>query len=110
DALEASAGNDGAGRRAAEFDELLAAGLDVGVNRCAAIPNELLAEGAFDGGVDRPMPAKSADMRPSWPRSHQTSSLRLAIRLRGHCCRRRAPCRSCSRLPPIRSVTVTSTT
>src|SRR5262245_54130807 len=65
---------------------------------------------ASKSGGPRPMPAKSVDMRPSWPRSHQTSSWRAAIRLRGHCCRRRAPCRSCSRLPPTRSVTATSTT
>ena len=51
-----------------------------------------------------PIPPKFADMRRKWLRSRRTSSWPMAPRPWGRYCRRLAPCRSCSRLSPIRSV------
>ena len=45
----------------------------------------------------RPMPSKFADRRRNWLRSRPTSSWPVALRPWGRCCRRPAPCRSCSR-------------
>ena len=45
----------------------------------------------------RPMPPTSADTRRNWSRSHRMSSWPLAPRPWGHCCRRPAQYRSCSR-------------
>ena len=41
---------------------------------------------------------KFADTRRNWPRSRRTSSWPMAPRPWGRCCRRPAPCRSCSRI------------
>jgi hypothetical protein len=49
------------------------------------------------------MPTTRANTRRNWPRSRRTSSSPLAAQPWRHCCRRRAPCRSCSRSSPIRS-------
>ena len=45
-----------------------------------------------------PMPPKSADTRRNWSRSRPTSSWPPALRLWRRCCKRPAPCRSCSRV------------
>ena len=51
-----------------------------------------------------------ADTRPNWPRSRRTSSwLLLAPQPWRRCCRRPAPCRSCSRWSSTRSAPVSST-
>ena len=50
-----------------------------------------------------------ADMRRNWSRSRRTSSWPMAARPWGRCCRRPAPCRSCSRSSPIRSAPASST-
>ena len=57
----------------------------------------------------RAMPTAFADTRPNWSRSRRTSSWPLAPRPWGRCCRRPAPCRSCSRASPIRSAPASST-
>ena len=45
----------------------------------------------------RPMPTTFADTPPNWSRSRRTSSwLLLALQQWRRCCRRPAPCRSCS--------------
>ena len=44
----------------------------------------------------RPMPPTFASTRRNWSRSRRTSSWPLAARQWGRCCRRPAPCRSCS--------------
>ena len=44
------------------------------------------------------IPTPFANMRRNWPRSRRTSSSPLAPRPWRRCCRRRAPCRSCSRI------------
>ena len=56
-----------------------------------------------------PMPPKFADTRRNWPRSRRTSSWPMAPRPWGRCCRRPAPCRSCSRSSSIRSAPASST-
>ena len=45
----------------------------------------------------RPMPPTFEDTRRNWSRSRPTSSWPMAPRPSGRCCRRPAPCRSCSR-------------
>src|SRR5215813_10559106 len=50
----------------------------------------------------RAMPNSSADTRRNWSRSRRTSSWLAGARSYRRCCRRLAPCRSCSRGPPIR--------
>ena len=50
-----------------------------------------------------------ASTRRNWSRSRRTSFWPLAPRPWGRCCRRPAPCRSCSRTSPIRSAPVSST-
>ncbi len=57
----------------------------------------------------RPMPPTFADTRRNWSRSRRTSSWPLAPRPWGRCCRRPAPCRSCSRSSSIRSAPASST-
>ena len=57
----------------------------------------------------RPMPPTFADTRRNWPRSRRTSSWPMAPRPWGRCCRRPAPCRSCSRSSAIRSAPASST-
>ena len=57
----------------------------------------------------RPMPPTFADTRRNWPRSRRTSSWPMAPRPWGRCCRRPAPCRSCSRSSSIRSAPASST-
>ena len=49
-----------------------------------------------------------ANTRRNWSRSRRTSSWPLAARPWGRCCRRPAPCRSCSRTSPIRSAPASS--
>ena len=55
------------------------------------------------------MPPTFADTRRNWSRSRRTSSWPMAPRPWGRCCRRPAPCRSCSRSSPIRSAPASST-
>ena len=57
----------------------------------------------------RPMPPSFADTRRNWSRSRPTSSWPVARRPWGRCCRRPAPCRSCSRSSSIRSAPASST-
>ena len=55
------------------------------------------------------MPSAFANTRRNWSRSRRTSFWPLAARPWRPCCRRPAPCRSCSRTSPIRSVPALST-
>ena len=48
-------------------------------------------------------PTTFANTRQNWPRSRPMLSWPMAPRPCGRCCRRPAPCQSCSRLSPIRS-------
>jgi hypothetical protein len=57
----------------------------------------------------QPMPPLFADTRPNWSHWHPMSSSGLCARPWGHCCRRPAPCRLCSRSSAIRSAPALST-
>ena len=54
------------------------------------------------------MPTTFANTRRNWSRSRRTSSWPLAARPWRRCCRRPAPCRSCSCWSPIRSAPASS--
>ena len=51
----------------------------------------------IDTAGARAIPSACASTRRNWSRLRRTSSWRLAARPCGHCSRRPAPCRSCSR-------------
>src|SRR5262245_4302077 len=55
-------------------------------------------------------PTTFADTRRNWSRWRPTSSWPMAPQPCDRCCRRPAPCRSCSRSQPIRWALVLSTT
>ena len=82
---------------AAFLQGLRAIGLDRSAATCGSTP-----------AGPRPMPTTFADTRRNWSRSRRTSSWPLAPRPWGRCCRRPAPCRSCSRSSSIRSAPASS--
>ena len=83
---------------AAFLQGLQRAGLDRSAATCGSTP-----------AGPRAMPTAFADTRRNWSRSRRTSSWPAAARPWGRCCRRPAPCRSCSRMSPIRSAPASST-
>ena len=74
-------------RIAAFLQGLAAIGLDRSAATCGSTP-----------AGPRAMPNAFANTRRNWSRSRRTSSWPLALRPWGRCCRRPAPCRSCSRV------------
>ena len=54
------------------------------------------------------MPTTFASTRRNWPRSRRTSSCPPALRAWRRCCRRPAPCRSCSSMSPTQSAPASS--
>ena len=86
--------------RAADDPEGTGPPRGVPAERCSNWAGPMAATcGSITAGA-RAMPTAFANMRRNWSRSRRTSSWPLAARPWGRCCRRPAPCRSCSHMVP----------